>query len=48
MSPETLKVFADLLNQVVLPLSDPDFETKAGDLIRAKRELDAAQSEVST
>jgi hypothetical protein len=41
-SPETLAVFADLLGQVVLPITDPDFEKKAKDLLRARAELDAA------
>ena len=39
---ETLELLAELLGNVQLPVSHPDFETNAARLAAAKRELAAA------
>lgn len=42
MSPDTLALFSELLGQVQLPASHPDFENQASRIVKAKRELGEA------
>jgi hypothetical protein len=42
MSAETLALFKEMLDQVQLPASHPDFDAAAARISTARRELDAA------
>ncbi len=48
MSPETLDLFAQLLDGVRLDASAPDFEQVALQVIQARKELDAARQTMDT
>jgi hypothetical protein len=42
LSVDTLSLFKEMLSQLQLPVSHPDFERQAARLVQAQRELDAA------
>ena len=42
MSRDTLELFKELLDQVQLPASHPDFDAAAARISRARRELEEA------
>lgn len=42
MSPDTLRFFKELLEQVQLPASHPEFEAMAQRIVTARRELQEA------
>lgn len=47
MSPETLALFADLLDRVQVSAAQPDFDEVCAQVSRARRELAAARAEAA-